>query len=128
MSNRYERLPDKLWKIIEPFMPPEKPRPKGGRKPVSWRQVMDGIHYRLWTGCQWEAIPSGVINGKTCHRRFQELVRAQTFEKIYAVLLKHYDRKKGLRLQWSSFDSSLTKAPKGGRKPVQIQLTVLKQA
>ena len=108
-------------------MPPEVAKPLGGRPPVTWRQVINGIHYRIWTGCQLEAIPSSIINGKTCHRKFQQLVNKNIFEKIYYDILKYYNKKKGLRLKWSAFDSSLTKAVKGGSRQVQIQLTVLKQ-
>ena len=44
-----------------PMIPPAR---HGGRKrSVNVREVLNGIFYVLWTGCQWKALP------KTCHRR-----------------------------------------------------------
>ncbi len=86
MANRYEQVPDRLWQLIEPLMPAEEPKPYGGRPRKSWRAVMNGVHYKLWTGRQWEAIPSSIINGKTCHRRYQELVEAGVFDQILELM------------------------------------------
>ena len=53
------RLPEELWKRVEPLLPRRRRNRKGGRPPLSYRQVMDGIFYVLRTGCQWKAaLPS----------------------------------------------------------------------
>ena len=45
-------LPDDLWEIIQPLLPPPKPRRfrYPGRKPVGDRQALTGILFVLKTG------------------------------------------------------------------------------
>src|SRR6516165_11580594 len=44
-------LPDALWAIIEPLLPPlPPPSPKGGRPPLPHRQALTGILFVLKTG------------------------------------------------------------------------------
>jgi transposase len=57
MDQSFFDVPDALWRRIEPLLPPELPKPKGGRPRVPDRVAMAGILYRLRTGCQWKAIP-----------------------------------------------------------------------
>jgi hypothetical protein len=48
-------LTDTEWTIVEPMIPPGR---HGGRKRlVNVREVLNGIFYVLWTGCQWKALP-----------------------------------------------------------------------
>src|SRR6266702_4251566 len=43
------------WAIVEPMVPPAK---HGGRKrTINVREILNGIFYVLWTGCQWQALP-----------------------------------------------------------------------
>ncbi|WP_430228733.1 transposase, partial [Nitrosomonas communis] len=41
---------DELWAIIEPLLPPEPPKPKGGRPRVPNRAVLTGIIFVLKSG------------------------------------------------------------------------------
>ncbi len=43
-------LPDGLWERIKPLLPPEPPRPKGGRPRVSDRLALTGILFVARTG------------------------------------------------------------------------------
>ena len=48
-------LTDSEWALVEPMIPPAR---HGGRKrSVNVREVLNGIFYVLWTGCQWKALP-----------------------------------------------------------------------
>ena len=48
-------LTDNEWAIVAPMIPPGR---HGGRKrSVNVREVLNGIFYVLWTGCQWKALP-----------------------------------------------------------------------
>lgn len=114
-------VPDSLWELVEPILPPEPPRPKGGRRRVPNRRVFAGILYRLSTGCQWKAIPRELCTGSTCHRRFTEWVQAGVFEAIWARLLKFYDERKGIDWTWSALDGAIVKAPKGGRTQAETR-------
>jgi transposase len=69
--------------------------------------------------------PNNNANGKcfqkngsgstTCHRRFQEWVLSNVFQKLWVRLLKLYDDLRGIKWKWQSLDSISVKAPLGGR-------------
>ena len=50
-------LTDALWKIIQPLLPPEKARPKGGRPRVPDRLALTGILFFARTVTAWELLP-----------------------------------------------------------------------
>ena len=110
------RIPDELWKHIEPLLPPEKPRPKGGRPRMPNRQAMDAIFYVLRTGCQWKALPRGLGAASTVHDRFQEWREAGVFERLWQVGLQAYDELEGIEWEWQAMDGAMTKAPLGGKR------------
>jgi len=110
-------IPDDLWNLIEPILPPDKPPGTNGRPRVPNRTVLNGILYVLRTGCQWKMIPRQYGSGSTCHRRFQTWVRAGIFERIWRVCLKHYDDLRGIDWRFQSLDGVIISAPvKGGAK------------
>ncbi len=108
------RIPDELWKRIEPLLPPEKPKPKGGRPRMPNRQAMDAIFYVLRTGCQWKALPRGLGAASTVHDRFQEWQVAGVFEKIWQAGVVAFDELEGIEWEWQAMDGAMTKAPLGG--------------
>src|SRR4051794_30221669 len=46
-------LTDAEWAIVAAMIPPG--RHGGRRRSVNVREVLNGIFYVLWTGCQWKA-------------------------------------------------------------------------
>jgi transposase len=110
------RIPDELWKQIEPLLPPKNPQPKGGRPWTADRQAMDGIFYVLRTGCQWKALPRAIGAGSTVHDRFQQWVEAGVFRRLWEAGLLEYDALKGLDWEWQAMDGAMTKAPLGGKR------------
>lgn len=108
------KIPDDLWALIEPILPPDKPPASNGRPPVPNRTVMNGILYVLRTGCQWKMVPREYSSGSTCHLRFQTWVRAGLFERIWRVCLQHYDDLQGIDWRYQSLDSATVSAPVGG--------------
>jgi transposase len=48
-------LTDSKWALVKPMIPPA--RHGGRRRSVNVREVLNGIFYILWTGCQWKALP-----------------------------------------------------------------------
>ena len=48
---------DELWEAIEPLLPPEPPKPKGGRPRVPNRAALAGIVFVLKSGIPWEMLP-----------------------------------------------------------------------
>ena len=108
------RIPDALWQRIGPLLPPEGPKPKGGRPRAPSRQCLDGIFYILRTGCQWKALPRCFGAASTVHDRFQEWREAGVFEKLWQAGLAEYDEQLGLEWEWQAMDGAMTKAPLGG--------------
>lgn len=76
------RIPDELWTRIEPLLPKPRRSRKGGRPPLNYRLVMDGIFYVLRTGCQWKAVPKGFGSGSSLHRYFQKWVKRRVFRDL----------------------------------------------
>jgi transposase len=76
------RIPDELWQRIEPLLPKRRQSRKGGRPPLPYRQVLDGIFYVLRTGCQWKAAPTEFGSGSSLHRYFQRFVKRGLFKKL----------------------------------------------
>ncbi len=115
MEERFADVPEVLWRRVEPYLPIEPPRPRGGRPRNDNRRVLAGILYRLRTGCQWKALPREYFgSGSTCHERFQEWVDAGVFAKVFEQCLRYYDAWRGIDWRWCSLDSAMVKAPKGG--------------
>jgi hypothetical protein len=50
-------LTDELWEHIKQQIPPEPPKPKGGRPRISNRACLTGILFILKTGAPWEYLP-----------------------------------------------------------------------
>ena len=109
MDKRYSTMPEPLWEKLQLLIPPEAPKPKGGRPRVDDRAVMSGILYRLRTGCQWRAIPREFASGPTCHRRFQEWERQGVFEKLFICMLHYYDHRRGIHSPFSGTGARSTR-------------------
>ena len=50
-------LTDGLWQRIKPHLPPEPPKPKGGRPRLPDRACLTGILFVLKSGTPWEYLP-----------------------------------------------------------------------
>jgi transposase len=117
-------IPDEMWERIEPLIPKHvnTHRFGGGRPRVPDRQAMDGIFYVLRTGCQWRALDgTGICNGATAHRRFQEWREAGVFDTLWQQALRDYDEDVGIDWSWLSVDGSMGKARWEAGKPGQIR-------
>ena len=115
--NGLREIPENLWNLIEPILPPDKPPGANGRPRVPNRTVLNGMLYVLRTGCQWKMVPREYSSGSTCHLRFQTWVRAGLFQRIWRVCLEHYDDLKGIDWRFQSLDSATVSAPvKGGTR------------
>jgi len=97
-------ISDAFWEAVKENIP-ERSRdsgkkyqwkPRGGRKPLSKRQVLGGIFYVLRTGCQWKAVPKEYSAGSSIHKYFQEWAAAGFFEKIWTKGLERYDELEGI--------------------------------
>ena len=121
---------DELWQTIEPLLPPEPPKPKGGRPRVSDRAALSGIIFVLRTGIPWEWLPQemGCGSGMTCWRRLHAWQEAGVWHRLHQVILDRLGKQK--RLDWSrvSVDSTSVRAKKGALRPAQTRRIGANQA
>src|SRR5215212_2695977 len=63
-----ELVTDELWETIEPLLPPEPPKPQGGRPRIDDRAALTGIVFVLKSGIPWEMLPQemGCGSGMSC--------------------------------------------------------------
>ena len=109
-------LPDDLWSAIAPLLPPEQPRPKGGRPPVPARAALTGILFVLKTGLPWEYLPAemGCGSGMTCWRRLRDWQHAGVWDALHVVLLERLEVAGQLDWTRAALDSASVPAKKGG--------------
>src|SRR5437660_3664395 len=112
---------DELWAAIEPLLPEEAPKPKGGRPRIPDRAALTGILFVLMTGIPWEMLPPemGCGSGMTCWRRLRDWQDAGVWKELHAVLLDKLAE--AGKLDWSraSLDAASVPAPlakKGAQK------------
>jgi len=113
---------DELWKLVGPLLPPEPPKPAGGRPRVPDRAALTGILFVLRSGIPWEMLPRemGCGSGMTCWRRLRQWQQAGVWERLHRLLL---DRLRAAdQIDWSRavVDSSCVRAVLGGRRRAPI--------
>jgi len=75
------RIPDQVWALMKPLVPPGKPHPNGGHNPgVPDRNAMNAILFVLRTGCQWNALnATAICSCSSAYRRFREWLEVGVF-------------------------------------------------
>ncbi len=116
-----ELVSDELWETIEPLLPLELPKPRGGRPRLDVRAALTGsIVFVLKSGIPWEMLPKemGCGSGSTCWRRLRDWQEAGVWRRLHRVLLDCLGEAD--RIDWSGacLDSASVPA-KGGRKDRQ---------
>ena len=120
------RLPDELWAEVEPILledAPPPPKEHGGRDRIDWRAALNGIIFRLRSGCQWNRLPKEYPDDSTVHRRFQRWVEAGVFARLWAVLVERCEDLGGVEWEWQAADAAPGKAPKGGTTSARTRPT-----
>lgn len=115
-----EIVTDELWGLIEPLLPPAKPRRFRfpGRKPVENRAALTGIVFVLRTGIPWEDLPKemGCGCGMTCWRRLRDWQEAGVWDDIHQLLLNKLHAADKLDWSRTAADSSSVRAVFGGTR------------
>ena len=107
-------IPDNLWPAVEALLAEYYPPAPTGRPRAGLRRVLDGIIYRMRTGCQWNRLPREFGSDTTVHRWFQRFVADGVFERLWAVLVGACDELGGVDWEWQSADTVMGKARFGG--------------
>jgi transposase len=111
---------DELWKVIEPLLPEEPPKPRGGMPRIDDRAALTGILFVLKSGIPWEMLPKemGCGSGMTGWRRLKEWHEAGVWEKSHRTLLDRLDKADQIDWERASLDSASVPA-RGGPKDRQ---------
>lgn len=114
---------DELWAAIAPLLPPEPPKPRGGRPRIPDRAALTGILFVLTSGIPWELLPQelGCGSGVTCWRRLRDWTTAGVWHRLHRVLLDRLGEAD--RIDWSraSVDSASVPAKRGAPRPGRIR-------
>jgi transposase len=118
-----ELVTDELWETIEPLLPPEPPKPQGGRPRIEDRAALTGIVFVLKSGIPWEMLPQemGCGSGMTCWRRLKEWQEAGVWERLHRVLLDRLGEAEQIDWERASLDSASIPAKRGAQKPERIR-------
>ena len=121
---------DELWALVAPLLPPEPPKPNGGRPRVSDRAALTGIIFVLKTGIPWELLPPemGCGSGVTCWRRLRDWQEAGVWDRLHQTLLDRLGETD--RIDWSrtSLDSATIPAKRGASSPERIRRIAVNRA
>jgi transposase len=113
-------LDNELWELIQPLLPPPKPRRRRypGRKPLDNRQVLTGILFVLKSGIPWEMLPQEMRcgSGMTCWRRLREWQEAGVWQRLHELLLSKLREADQIDWSRSVVDSGSIRAVGGGGK------------
>lgn len=110
---------DKLWNEVKSLLPPEKPKPLGGRPRVDDRASLPGIVSVLRNGMPWRRVPAdlGCGSGVTCWRRRHEWTRAGVCPRIPRKRIATMGRRGKLDASLCVEDSASVRALFGGTTP-----------
>jgi len=116
-------VPDELWAIVEPLLPKEPPKPKGGRPRVPDRACLAGIIFVLKSGIPWEMLPRelGCGSGMTCWRRLRDWQDAGVWERLHRAFLDRLGEADAIDWSRAAPDSATVPAKKGAIKPGRIR-------
>jgi transposase len=112
-------LDDELWRVIEPLLPPPRPRRfrYPGRKPLDRRKALTGILFVLKTGIPWEDLPQemGCGSGMSCWRYLKAWQEAGVWDRVHQALLDRLRAEEQLDLSAAVVDSSHVRAVGGAK-------------
>jgi putative transposase len=106
---------DEQWAVLEAHVKPQKRRGPKSRKEM--RRVINGIFYRLRTGCQWRMLPKEYGGWEAIYGYWYRWSRNGLWEKINTQLRETLRVKAGKQAQPTAavIDSQSVKtAQKGG--------------
>lgn len=113
-------LSDAEWALVEALIPPAK---RGGRpREVNVREVLNGVFYVLWTGCQWNALPKDLPPKSTVYDYLDLWEWDGTLERVHHALYVAVRETEGHAASPSAaiIDSQSAKAAqKGGRRSIR---------
>ena len=103
------RVPDELWHNIQPILDQLDPPAKTGRPRIDPRAALDGMIYRMRTGCQWNQLPKEFPDDASVHRTMQRWIEREVFPAIWTSLVEVCDELGGVDFEWQAADGAMGK-------------------
>ena len=103
-------VPDELWERIEPIILEEDPPKARGRKRSDPRQMLNGIIFRLRSGCQWNRLPKEL----PFIAPFNGGVGTGVLHRMWGALVEGCEELDGVDWEWQAADGAMGKARFGG--------------
>jgi transposase len=121
---------DELWALVEPLLPPEPPKPNGGRPRVADRAALTGIIFVLKSGMPWEMLPQelGCGSGVTCWRRLRDWQEAGVWDRLHRKLLDRLGEADQIDWSRASLDSASIPAKRGASASGRTRRTAANRA
>lgn len=106
---------DDLWAIVEPLLPAEPPKPKGGRPRIPDRDALTGIIFVLKSGLPWSMLPGemGCGSGVSCWRRLRDWHEAEVWQRLHQALLDQLGDADQIDWERACVDSASVPAKRG---------------
>src|SRR4051794_9861934 len=82
---------DDLWRRIEPILLDFWPRKPTGRRVANWRTMINGIIFRMRSGCQWDQLPERFGPKSTVHDWSQRWAAGGVLRRVWAELVAECD-------------------------------------
>jgi transposase len=112
LSSLARRLPESVWAVFEPILPPVVWCGEG-RRPASNRACLHGLLYVLITGIGWEYVPACFPCGKTIRDRLDRWLELDAFRRAWQQLAEEYHRTHGVNWDQVLVDGSKKPSKKG---------------
>ena len=109
-------VPDPLWERVLPLLQDFWPAKATGRHHADWRRALNGIIFRMRSGCQWEQLPRKFGPKSTVHDWFQRWCQGGIMQRLWEELVQECDELGAVDWLWQAADGRLGKARFGGKK------------
>lgn len=99
-------MPDELWQQIHPLLLEDSPPKRTGRKRADWRRMINGIVYRVQTGCKWNKLPKQFGDDSTVHRWYQRWCKSGMIHKVWSKITAYCPEFNDLTPEWAAITSA----------------------
>jgi putative transposase len=105
-------IPEPVWERLKPILDEMYPPKPTGRPRIDFRAALDGIIFRMRSGCQWNHLPREFGDDGSVQR----WVKDGVFERLRAILIEECDELGGVDWEWQAADGCMGKARLGGER------------
>ena len=105
---RRGELTDAQWELIQPLLPPQ--RPRTGRPALDHRLIVNAILWLTRTGAPWRDLPERYGSWKTVYSRFRRWSEQGIWNQVFEALLEEAQRRGDLDWDLHHIDSTIVRA------------------